>query len=416
MWMIPLHRPYFGIGTVIASSMRIGTCTGLSRLEQAYAEAADCKSAVWLPSGRAGICWALRSAISPGTTVVAPAFTCTVVHEAIARSGGRPRLVDAADDDFLMDPAALSAAERGEHATVLSEPYGHTYDLLQLAHERSTPPTVQIVDMAMAVPSPDLFQRLGPNDFGLISFGNGKSMYAGWGAIGFTQNRMLAEEVRKIRDSTLAKSGLSLIFRRALKIGLRTAAHYPPVYSLAWQCWYRGRRTFSRVKRLVSRRVSNPSGQMNQRHTPPERTDERAYHPEWLLPSTHLDRALAMWNLERAESVCHARVALARRYDENLTGGIGIIRPKKFEPALSHYTVRVNSKTRDAVKKRLFDSGIYTISLWTLPPHVDGNMFPNASRLSSEVINLPLSPWMTIAQVDHICATLKRSVQAVSHL
>ena len=102
-------------------------------------------------------------------------------------------------------------------ALVLCEVYGHTYNLAELERRAASTPAVRIVDMAMAVPCPALFQRLGSYDFGVISFGDGKSMYAGWGGIGFARERALAEAVRRLRDLALAQGDFPLLLRRALE-------------------------------------------------------------------------------------------------------------------------------------------------------------------------------------------------------
>src|SRR5207244_3268795 len=150
--MIPPHRPAFGIARVMLSSLPSRESKGVRQLEEAYAEVAGCEYAVWLPSARAGICWSLRAAIGDQAGVVAPAFTCSAVHEAIVRSGVRPHLIDAGSNDFLMDEQALYASLCGNHALVLSEAYGHTYDLAQIGRAARSAATVRVVDMAMAVP------------------------------------------------------------------------------------------------------------------------------------------------------------------------------------------------------------------------------------------------------------------------
>src|SRR6185369_10185549 len=95
------------------------------------------------------------------------------------------------------------AAQDCEHALVLSEPYGHAYDLEALDRASAVKPKIRIVDSALAVPHRALFARLRGNDFAVVSFGSGKTVYAGWGAMGFTRDAALAKEVRKIRDGML---------------------------------------------------------------------------------------------------------------------------------------------------------------------------------------------------------------------
>ena len=412
--MIPLHRPGFGMGRVLACALNNTGSRSLRRLEEAYTEASGGVWAVWLPSARAGIGWALRASLEGPARVIGPAFSCAVVHEAMARSGAELRLLEPGAGSFLMDPRAISVLESGRHGLVLSEAYGHTYDLAELERNAATAPAVRIVDMAMAVPCPALFQRLRSYDFGVISFGAGKSMYAGWGGMGFARERVLAEVVGRLRNLALAQGHSQLFRQRALGIGLRTAAHYPRVYGLAWRLWYRGRPLLRRAGRRPRPAPSRKPAPPGAAQIPREWSDDRTCAAEWRLPSTHLDRGLALWNLGQAHRFHTARLALARRYHEDLEGVEGILRPAPSATALSHYTVRVGAAIRNAVKERLWQEGVYTISLWTFPQHLDPKRFPDTFRLSSEVINLPLSPWMSTGQVDQVCELLSGAVRACS--
>jgi dTDP-4-amino-4,6-dideoxygalactose transaminase len=118
-----------------------------------------------------------------------------------------------------------------------------------------------------------------------------------------------------------------------------------------------------------------------------------------------------LWNLRQAPRFHTARLALARRYHENLEGVEGVLRPPLSSNALSHYTVRLDAAIRNRVKERLWQQGVYTISLWTFPEHLDRERFPNTFRVSSAVINLPLSPWMSPDHVDRVCEILGRAAR-----
>src|SRR6185436_19712343 len=128
--MIAPHRPSFGIVRALASFLPIGHTT-IRDLEQCYARWSGC-AAVWLPSARAGIFWALQAALQAGGKVISPAFTCSAVHQTLASWPGEVHLVDAADTGFLMALDRLRAAQTGPHALVLCEAFGHVYDLDQL--------------------------------------------------------------------------------------------------------------------------------------------------------------------------------------------------------------------------------------------------------------------------------------------
>ena len=398
--MIPIHRPPFGIGTVVAVAMRGGAHPSLLRLEEEYAEASGCAGAVWLPSDRAGICWALRASIGAKTRVVGPAFVCSVVHEAMVRSGGQIQLVDAGDD-FLMAAPTLFAAMRCDHALVLSEVYGHTYDLAEIAQQTASPPVVRIVDMAMSVPQPELFRRLRANDFAVISFGTGKPMYTGWGAMGLTANQGLANEVRERRDALLVSSSFRLRLQRTAKLYLRTVAHYPAIYSVG--------------QRLRARLPGAGPPWLPSVGLPPVWLDDRTTSREWKHPSTSADRGLSLWNLAHADSLNETHLTLAQRYNYQLKAAEGIVRPPPSPYALSHYTVRVSPDLRSRVQQRLYQQGVNTVTLWPFCQYLDWGQFPNAFRLSTSVLNLPLSHWMSTRDVDRICEVLKWCLAACSH-
>ena len=138
--------------------------------------------------------------------------------------------------------------------------------------------------------------------------------------------------------------------------------------------------------------------------------DESTCSAEWRLPSTHVDRGLALKNLELADAVHAKRLRLAQRYREQLSGVGGLRLPPVSPFALSHFTVRVDARRRNGIKIELYRRGVYTISLWAFNEHLNPQEFPNAFRLCSEVICLPLSPWMNDGQVAEVCEHLRASL------
>jgi dTDP-4-amino-4,6-dideoxygalactose transaminase len=317
----------------------------------------------------------------------------------MGRAGANMHFIDAAEDGFLMDEKALARSQNRRHAIVLGELYGHTYDLATAGRAGSIAPLIRIVDMAMTVPQPALFQRLSRDDFAVISFGVGKSMYAGWGAMGFAGNKALADEVRRLREATLVRDGIGLRMRRAAKIFLRTAGHYSPIYSMA--------------KRL--RPQNRPQGPPTERveEIPPGWSQNETMGREWKEGATSLDCRLSAWNLERAAYFQEVRTKLARRYRENLEGVEDLICPRTSPAALSHFTIRVDPAHRDRLRQLLFQAGLNTITMWDFPRFLDRAQFPNAFRRSREILNLPLIPGMSIRRLDGICDDLKRCLTQV---
>jgi len=386
------HSPPFGIGRALACMLDWRRGCGVERLEEEYAESLGVSHAILLPSARTGISWALKAAIDSSATVLCPAFTCQVVHEAAVRSGAMVRLIDAAPGGFLMDPDAVDKASSGKYAVVLSEMYGYTYDLCRLPSAAGIAPAVRIVDMAMTVPSRVLLGRLAGSDFGVSSFGVGKCMYAGWGGMGFTHDASLAKEVRSIRESFLAAGGAWLPLKRALLVLQRTAMHQLNLYRL-----YR----FAKALRdgLLTRQGTQAPTRTGLSERWKRKDDLSA---EWRLPSSPVDRRLALHNLRQSEWYCRQRLALAARYHENLRDRQGITRPPSSIYPLSHYTLRVSAAARRLVQSCLWARGVAVGTIFDFPGYLSAEEFSNASLVASEVLNLPLNVNLSVADVDYI--------------
>lgn len=400
--MIPRHRPPFGVGRVILSILNSLRSTDVEEVESKFAEKFKIPYIVLLPSARAGINWALKTAIEPGTRVICPAYTCKVVHEAIVRAGGQLHPIDTQKNSFLMDQTTLSSALNNNYPVVLCEIYGYTYDLSTIVQEAQNTPPIRIVDMAMTVPGSQLIERLQENDIGFLSFGIGKCVYSGWGGMCFTTNRTLAEEIKQIRNSSLIRGDYLLFFKRSLEILLRTLAHNQTLYGLLRKIndarahrKYRNRYKKNNDCILHWKRGENLSS-------------------EWFVPSTRLDRNLTFYNLKHAEYYYDRRISLATRYRDNLEGAVGLILPEVSKFPLSHYTVRVNPSIRSRLRKHLWKQGIDAGTLFAFPKYISKDNYPNASRIASEVVNLPLDPCLSCDDVDWISENLVRGVMELN--
>lgn len=393
--MITWNRPPLKTGQVVAALLDWRRRFSVAELEEAYARAFGVPHALWLPSARAGIDWALRAALDPGTPALCSAFTCKVVHEAIVRSGREMRLVDVAPGRFLMDAAAIADAAVAPHALILCEMYGHTYDLAAVDSATRIIPRIRILDMAMTVPSGALLARLHGNDFAVISFGIGKCLYAEWGGMAFTRDAALAQEVRRLRDAGRSAAGPFLGLQRTLRILLRTAVATPEVFTLS--------RT---VRRSIAPRPRNIRGSKNAATG----AKPGMAPAEWRLPSTRLDRQLIHRHLELSQWYTARRLALAARYHELLRNVPGIVQPPPSAQPLSHYTIRVSAAARAEIQSRLRAEGIAAGTLFEFGRYLSPQEFPNASAVAAEVLNLPLSVDLEAAQIEHIAAAVVRSV------
>jgi perosamine synthetase len=401
--MISPIRPPFGAGRVAGAILNGPKQPSVEQVEDAYAQACGMPHAVLLPSCRAGISWLLQSCVDKDVPVICPAFTCMVVWESVVRAGLKLKVVDIAEDGFLMDQAALIAAQQTEHALVLCEIYGYTYDLDEITRHSATRPVIRIVDMAMTIPTRKLFERLDDDDFAFISFGSGKTIYAGWGGMGLTRNESLAEMVRQKRNTSVARGDFLLPARRGLKMLALNLLHEPFAYGLLQK--YKERRNSVRQQRLGRRTDCRTIYSLA----------EQPLSKEWFVPTTYIDRRLMLYNLQRLEQYREKRIKSAQRYHHNFEGVAGIGRPETSTEALSHYTIRVNSGSRRLLRRRLWSGGVDAGTHFFFPLSFSRAEYPNAGRTASEVLNLPMDVRLNIGDIDRISDCVVRAAKDLNY-
>jgi len=393
--MIPRHRPPFGVGTAIASMFTSFGYGNAERVEKEFSEAFEIDNVVLVPSARAGISWALKVSLAPGERVLCPVYTCQVVHEAVVRSGTSLYMLDTQKDSFLMDQATLCSDEFKKYAVILCEIYGHIYDLP--SNKSCDDSTLRIVDMAMTVPSKKLLARLIKNDVGILSFGIGKCVYAGWGGMCFTRNGDIAKEIRRLRDSLITKATVQGTLKRAAQILMRTAAHNRLIYG------------YLRKQQEARLQPKKPETRPNNYFE--KWKDEGTLSQEWRMPSTTPDLKLICHNIRNAERYSEKRIRLAEKYRENLRGFKHLVLPNDSSFPLSHYTVRVAPHLRSTLRNQLWKDGIDVGCLFHLPSYAAPCDYPSAAAIASQVINLPLTPSLSISEVNYISDKLMSCIK-----
>lgn len=394
--MIPWRKPSFGVSRVITSILKGSRGVDTEQVEALYAQVYGIPHAVLLPSCRAGIYWALKATGKAGTKVLCTAYTCTVVWEAIIHSGGKLDLIDVEQNSFLMDRLSLAEKQVGDYSIVLCEIYGYTYDLSEIARQATATPVIRIIDMAMTVPTREHFERLTESDFAVISFGAGKCMYAGWGGMAFTKDLELANRVRQIRDTSLSRCSRTLLIGDSLKMIALNFMYKQVTYGVL--------KRIKDAKHLMRQRVHNrsvsPSLYMDR---------DKPLSKEWFLPTTYVNRHLMLYNLRHAEEYSEQRILLAQRYHTNFKGMDGIICPQVPPYPVSHYSIRVKATLRPLIHKYLCKEGIDAGMLFGFPRSFPKDKFPRASRISCEVLNLPLNIDLSLSDIDRISESVVRA-------
>ncbi len=115
-------------------------------------------------------------------------------------------------------------------------------------------------------------------------------------------------------------------------------------------------------------------------------------------------RRLAGWNEERR--------AVARTYQNQLTGVVTPVVAPKAEPVWHQYTVRATD--RDSLAARLDESGIDSVVHYPVPTHrlpaYDLDLeLPETQRAAREVLSLPIRPGLTDDDVARVIAAVNES-------
>ena len=396
--MIPRHSLPFDLQRFLSVLVSSSRGAHYSDVEKAYADALGVRTALLLPSVRAGIHMTILAMSRPDMLVAGPAYTCHTVHEAIALSGARTRLIDSAPGAFLMPPDTICAATEPGCALVLSEVYGIPYDQEMMRDACRNAPQLRIFDMAMGIPAPERLRQLEGRDVALFSFGWGKPMYAGWGGIACFQDPELAERVRRTRDGWADTETFGLRVRHGCSALMRTAMNHRGLYGLSHEPHLYG------VFRKAASAGQEGGCQMK---------TSGGLLPQWTRPMTALNRKLALHNLRNSRQNAELRHRQAEIYSRSLVDS-GIARGSGSSTLpQSHFPIRLPSAVRDKMCDYLRGRGIDTGTLFPFPAGLSRDNYPHAAEAADEVITLPLGPKITLDEVRMVSQRVKEGLRAL---
>lgn len=387
--MIPRHRPPFRAFSVFGAGLRgmMGPCT-VRRLEKDFETSLSVNHAIWLPSARYGITRSVQFATPHNGTVFCSAFNCGAVFHAAQETRRDVQFVDCGAGSFLMDLNAIRAVDSS--AVILSEMFGHRFDADQLSCLAPVSQGLRVFDLAMGIPTSKDLDRMRENDVTVASFGLGKSLYAGWGGMAFTNCDDLADSLRRSLSEDVKPLSEVKKLRACAEVFARTAAHQPSIY----------------------RMLRRPPSEATRKSVP----EFCSKSHEWNRPPTQFHLRLLRRNLSAVESIVAKKRELAAIYSERLSGvcDCGEASDMRHE-ALSHFSIRVLREQRSRIQQQLWHHGIGVGTLFPFPSHVANvSEFPEASRIADEVLNLPLSPQLKSLQVSRICDVIQQAVAGTS--
>lgn len=389
--MIARHRPPQQLRSLLAALITGKSLRpSLEQIEDRYARLWNVDHVVWIPSARFGITHAVRQHTADLQTVYCAAFNCGAVFHALRETDRDVRYIDTPPDSFLMDTARPPGPRA---AVILSEMFGQRFSAAQRSQPLIDNASQRIFDMAMSIPEASDFALLRDQDVAVVSFGLGKSLYAGWGGLAVTASAAMASRLRAERTDSLSAAGRLTSLKHDTKVLARMAAHLPLIYGPL-------------RKRTGSLTASTA--------TFADQPFSRQTH-EWHRSVSPLHALLALDNADRAQSWAHQRRTLAARYRTAFADALTPEHlPAESNDALSHFSLRVPAVSRSAIRQQLWHQGIDAATLFPTPIDLcPAAQFPHAHAASASVLNLPLSPQLTEAHIDRIARAVRTAVLSV---
>lgn len=331
---------------VVQSGQLIGG-PEVGRLESAFAEYCETAGAVGLGNGLDALAIALRAwGIGPGDEVIVPAHTFVATALAVDAVGATPVLVDVEADTGLIDPEAVARAITPRTRAVIPvHLYGHPADMDRLAE-----------------------------------------VVAGRG-------------IRLLEDACQAH-GARYRRRRCGALGDAAAFSFYPTKNLG-ALGDGGALTSGDAAFLALARSLGNYGSAEKYHHVLKGQNSRLDPLQAAVLNVKLPR-LDDWNARRASH--------ALRYFAGLAGLSGLELPAVrswAEPVWHVFPVRVGER-RDELQAWLEARGVGTNIHYPVPVHLQAcyegkwrsGDYPNAERLASSLLSLPLDPMHTTAEID----------------
>jgi dTDP-4-amino-4,6-dideoxygalactose transaminase len=305
----------------------------------------------------------MAKGIKAGDAVFVPSFTFAATAEVVALLGATPVFVDCLDDTFNIDPAGIRQGIALASRLGLAPKAIIPVDLFGLPAEYSAFETIAaehglfvISDAAQSFGATYQHRRVGTLALATTtSFFPAKPLgcYGDGGAI-FTEDEGLASVLRSIRSHG------------------------------------QGAHKYDYVRVGLNGRLDT------------------------------LQAAILIEKLKVFADEIVARDQIARRYSQALRAhAITPQIPETLSSVWAQYTLRVPGARRDAIAKALKDEGVPTAIYYPKPLHlqdaykhfpVAGNGLPTSERIASEVLSLPMHPYLDERTQDRIIACVIEAV------
>ena len=343
----------------VLRSGRLAQGPMVARFEEAFGRLIGTSHAVAVNNGTTALVAALQSVgVGPGEEVVTSPFTFVATVNAALECGARVRFADIRPDDYTLDPdAAAEVMSADTRAVVPVHLYGHPADMVAFGQLATRRDAALVEDAAQAHGARVEGRPVGSFGVGCFSFYATKNLTTGEGGMVTTDDDAVADHLALLRNQ-----------------GMR--------------------------ERYVH---------------------EIAGHNYRM---TELQAAVGVGEIAQLERRTERRRANAAVLNELLSDIDGLELPVE-RPGCRHvyhqYTVRVGDNARcgrDAFVAALAAEGIeagvyypraaYDYECYRDNPAVEAGSCPEAERAARQVASLPVHPWLSDADLDHVGAVVRK--------
>ncbi len=387
--MIPRFRPTLYLSDLQAVFQRNSS---VEDFERSFANFVGWKYSVLFPYGRTAAYTFFKISSVSDSEVILPAYTCRAMLGAVLASGNRPVFVDCEQGGVNMDTEeVLSKITPRIGAICPTAMYG--YPFRQEVYESLSGRIPVLADLALG-----LFQPAGASTFltgvdaAIYSLGPGKqTTLLGGGALA-TNSRTIYDLAREYRDQHF-RSRSERLLKSLAKFLSYKLLFSPPLY---------------RALYLVSEKSSLLDHEKGL-----EIGVSRLLPDDFDTIPGPFQVALGLRQLSRLRQVREARRNFIRRYDEAFRlSPLQRIALLPQHPDCSHYPVF--SPQRDELREHLLLRGVHATHIFRelisdLPitrVTAQRQRFPNAERIVSECLLLPLSDSISRQEQDQVISAV----------
>jgi dTDP-4-amino-4,6-dideoxygalactose transaminase len=325
-----------------------------------------------------------------------------VVVHAVVASGNRPKFVDIDLVDYNMDLRALKRALTPHTgAVVATHMYGYPTDVDAIRAAVGDEKVIIVEDSAQSIHLLSSESGGLRGDLGLFSFGPGKPLSTFEGGVVVTNSSNFYEKIKAYRDKEMNRP----LFKAQVKRWARFLVSYKLFRRGIYALWHQNR----------TKLIGSIDPEFNL--TPDYMPDDMAMaYPDF-------QARLGLVQLSKLDLILARRRALARLYDYNLHGLMGICPAPLVENATyAFYTLRVSNRDKIGFRQHMVSRGVAVGRTYNyVLPHLKpwrpfaSETYPRAAQAAREVVNLPCYPGLQEAQARYISACVREFANEINY-